>query len=106
MYKDMEPEILLTIPPSGAIARCVNYTKLEETISVFAGSNKALSTLVDITKVRTEKVIGLLEYQEGTMYLVSKMVIEAVPERADLLIMHGLYKQGNITLGCRSFSQG
>jgi len=97
IYKDMEPHIILRIPPSGKVARCSQKTTLKKQIS-FQGIT------LDITNVLIDKVYHLPEPIEGTYYIVSKLVAEHLKGRGDLLVTHGIYKQDNKTIGARSFT--
>lgn len=97
IYRNMEPEVILTIPPSGKIARCEQDTKLSRQL-VFQGH------VLDVTEVYPKRVIDLPPPKAGTYYAVSKMVAEQLKGRGDLLVMHGLYKRKGQTAGCRSFT--
>lgn len=97
VYKDQAPNIVLTLPPSGRVARVDQVTSLDKQISV----NGAI---IDITTVVPRELVELPKKQPGVYYAVSKLVAEQLKGRGDLLVMHGLYKQHSKTIGCRSFT--
>ena len=93
LYKD---DILIkTIKTSGE-ARCK-----EDKIKIGEIDN------IPIYKLIYTKVEGMLEPKEGTYYIVSKIVAEALKnERDDLLIPTDMYRDANNNiLGCRGFSK-
>lgn len=97
IYREMDPEITLTISPSGRIARCEQSTRLVKQLLV--GEHT-----LDVTQVFPERVVDLPDPRHGTYYAVSKLVAEQLKGRGDLLVMHGLYKREHKTIGCRSFT--
>jgi hypothetical protein len=63
------------IEPSGQVARC-------ELLRVPAGDVNG----IPVYKTSLGKPYGLPEPQDGTIYIVSRQVAEACPERSDLYI--------------------
>lgn len=85
---------ILTVEPSGQIARC-NVTR--EKIGNVNG--------IPINKSRFGKVENLPEPQEGTIFIVSALTAQAVPEREDVFITDDAVRdeQGRI-IGCRALA--
>ena len=81
--------------PSLGIARCVSSSKYLKTIDG-----------INIYKMSYGEVIGLPKPEENTVYIVSKIVAEAMKEtRNDLLIVNETVKdQNNVILYCKSLS--
>lgn len=91
-------EIVLTLPPSGVVARC--STKRER-VATFGINNHN----VPIYWTTFGEVENLPEPQDGTIYVVSRIVAEARRDRDDLIIPDDLVRDdaGRI-IGCRGFS--
>lgn len=89
-----DDSILLTVKPSG-LARVQATT--------VATGNTAYG--IPITKTKFGEVQGLPEPNDGTAFVVSRMVAESLPGRRDLLIPNESVrdKDGNI-VGCRSLT--
>ena len=82
------------IDPSGTVARC---TQTEEVIGSVDG--------IPLTRQTFGAVTGLPEPEEGTWFLVSRMVAAAVPDRHDLLIPGPLVRDDRgVVVGCRGLS--
>jgi hypothetical protein len=95
----LKPRVKLTIKPSGIVARLEHKSYLKERII-------ADEVLIDITHTDYFAVRDLPSPKKGTLYLVSKMVAEALPERDDLLIISGLVRgEGGKIIGCRSLTR-
>ena len=78
-------KIILTVRPSGKIARCTETVKQLGQIAVNNNPGNAIVTIPIIHK-ELGKVENLPESQEGVLYIVSLAVAKAAPERNDLLI--------------------
>lgn len=94
ILNDQGQEILV-VPPSGTVARC---QQREEVLFVIDG--------ISIThQVFTDEVQNVPEPQEGTMFIVSRLVASALPDRRDLMIPGPLVRndQGQ-PIGCRGLS--
>lgn len=61
---------------------------------------------IDIKRTIFGKVVGLPTTNEGTFFVVSRLVMAACPSREDLVAPNDLVRdeQGRI-IGCRSFSR-
>jgi len=61
---------------------------------------------IDICRNVYGEVIGLPEQQPNTFYIVSKIVMDACPDRDDLLLSNDSVRneEGQI-IGCRSFAR-
>jgi len=71
---------VVTIEPSGLVARCsVNRVQVD-TVSLDG-------VTVPVNKTEFGDVTGLPEPQPDTVFVVSVMVAEAVPERTDVFIV-------------------
>ncbi|WP_405316974.1 hypothetical protein [Faecalibacillus faecis] len=90
----LDGNVTKTIKSSGTIARC-------------SQTSKELGPLGDIPLVATifGDVVGLPDPQDDVWYIVSRIVMNALPLRRDLLVPNDLVRDndGNI-IGCRSFS--
>lgn len=88
-------ETVLNIPRSGEIARCKTHNELICYVN----------TVVPITAQVIEYITGLPEPKENTIYIVSKQVRDAAPERHDLVAPGVKIKSVNGTdNGCTTFS--
>jgi hypothetical protein len=85
---------VLTVEPSGQIARC---SVTREKIGDING--------IPVNKSRFGKVENLPEPQEGTIFIVSALAAQAVPERKDVYITDDAVRdeQGRI-IGCRALA--
>ena len=84
---------ILTIEPSGNLARVSSTTQV---VGEIYG--------IPVTKTVYGEVEGLPAEEEGTIYLVSSMVAQRVPERRDVFIPNESVRddRGRI-IGCKSF---
>lgn len=91
-------ETILTIPSAGVVARC--STKRERVATLGVGNFN-----VPIHWTTFGEVVDLPEPQDGTVYIVSRVVAEARRDRDDLLVPDDLVRdeEGRI-VGCRGFS--
>lgn len=94
-FVDDAGNTILTIEPSGQIARC---SVTREKIGEING--------IPINKSRFGKVENLPKPQEDTIYIVSALTAQAVPERKDVYITDDAVRdeQGRI-IGCRALAQ-
>lgn len=85
---------IMAIPANGIVARC---SQSEETVMTIDGINVTRQTFGD--------VFDLPEPQEGTFFIVSRLVAMAAPDRLDLLIPGPLVRndQGQ-PIGCHGLS--
>lgn len=89
------PDGVMFIDPSGTVARC---SQSEEVVGEIEGG-------IVVTRQTFGAVTGLPEPEEGTWFLVSRMVAAAVPERRDLLIPGPLVRNDKgVVTGCRGLS--
>ncbi len=77
---DPDHGVLLTLEPSGALARLSESVTGEETILAGEGVEIPVST------VSYAEIQGLPEPQQGTVYVVPLMTALAAPARTDLLV--------------------
>lgn len=90
----MPDDSVMFIDPSGTVARC---SQTEETVGVVDS--------IPLTRQTFGAVTGLPDPEEGTWFLVSRMVAVAVPERHDLLIPGPLVRDDKgVVTGCRGLS--
>ena len=94
-FVDDAGNTVLTVDPSGQVARC---SVVREKVGTIAG--------IPVNKSRFGKVENLPEPQEGTIYIVSSLAAQAVPEREDVFITDDAVRdeQGRI-IGCRALAQ-
>lgn len=82
------------IDPSGTVARC---SQTEETVGEVDG--------IPLTRQTFGAVTGLPAPEEGTWFLVSRMVASALPDRHDLVIPGPLVRdEKGVVVGCRGLS--
>jgi hypothetical protein len=93
-FFDAAGNVILTVEPSGQVARC---SVAREKIGMING--------IPINKSRFGEVENLPEPQEGTIFIVSALAAQAVPEREDVFITDDAVRdeQGRI-IGCRALA--
>ena len=93
-----------SIPLSGAIARC----KVDRQIidSIVAQDVDGWDITVPITSAKFGEVEGLPAPEKGTIYIVSNLVAQAVPDREDVFFPDDVVRDenGNI-IGCRALGK-
>lgn len=99
-YREVKPTILVTFPNSGGYARVEYTTRLLEKVI-------AEGVAIDITSTKYTTVVGLPNPQPDTLYIVSKLVAEALAgQRDDLLITSGIARDKNTqVIGCRTLAK-
>jgi hypothetical protein len=70
----MTEEGMVTIPPSGLIARCIRHNSI---VGYVNG--------IPLTKEVIRGVVGLPDAEDGKMFIVSKMIKDYFPYRTDLV---------------------
>lgn len=93
-FYDSSGNVILTVEPSGHVARC---SVTREQVGDING--------IPINRTQFGKVENLPEPQEGTIYIVSSLTAQAVPEREDVFITDDAVRdeQGRI-IGCRALA--
>jgi hypothetical protein len=88
----------VTIPPSGQVARCAVDRVQVDTVSVDGIS-------VPVNQTRFGEVSDLPDPQPDTIFVVSALVAQAVPDRQDVFITDDAVRdeQGRI-IGCRALA--
>ena len=71
---------VVTIPPSGQVARCATSRVQVDTITVDG-------VAVPVNRAQFGEVSGLPDPQPDTIFVVSALVAQAVPNRADVFIV-------------------
>ncbi len=100
LYKEVKPTPRVVFPPSNYVARVEYRTSLVERLLVE-------NNVIDVTTTKYTTVLGLPDPKRGVVYIVSKLVAEALfKERGDLYILSGITRtdQGKI-LGGRSLAK-
>jgi hypothetical protein len=89
---------VVTIEPSGIVARCA-------TARVQVGTVTVDGVTVPVNKTEFGEVTGLPEPQTDTIYIVSSLVAQAVPDRQDVFIVDDAVRdeQGRI-IGARALA--
>ena len=89
---------VVTIPPSGQVARCAVDRVQVDTVTVDGIS-------VPVNQTWLGEVSDLPEPQEGTIFIVSALTAQAVPERQDVYITDDAVRDdaGRI-VGCRALA--
>jgi hypothetical protein len=83
-------EVLLTVHPSGTVARCSEQVKKLGDIAVDDGKGSFVT--MPLIHKTLRKVTDLPEPQEGTLYITSLAVAKAVPERYDVVVPGEAYR--------------
>jgi len=88
----------VTIPPSGLVARCAVDRVQVDTVTVDGVS-------IPVNKTQFGTVSDLPDPQPDTIYVVSALVAQAVPDRADVYIVDDAVRddQGRI-IGARALA--
>ena len=88
----------VTIPPSGLVARCATSRVQVDTVTVDG-------ITVPVNQTRFGEVSDLPDPQPDTIFVVSALVAQAVPERQDIFITDDAVRddQGRI-IGCRALA--
>ncbi len=88
----------VTIPPSGQVARCATSRVQVDTVTVGG-------ITVQVNQTRFGEVSGLPDPQPDTIFVVSALVAQAVPERQDVFIVDDAVRdeQGRI-IGARALA--
>lgn len=61
---------------------------------------------VPVVGIKFGRVDGLPEPVPGTVYVVSRMIVDALPARSDLVAPHDVVRDGaGRIIGCRGFSR-
>ena len=90
---------VVTIPPSGIVARCATSRVQVDTVTVDGIS-------VPVNQTRFGEVSDLPDPQPDTIYVVSALVAQAVPDRQDVFIVDDAVRdeQGRI-IGARALAR-
>ena len=96
-------EKIYSLAPSGTIARC--RVERKEIDSIIAEIDDWGIT-IPITSAKFGEVEGLPEPEDGTVYIVSNLVAQAVPHRDDVFFPDDVVRDenGNI-IGCRALGK-
>jgi len=89
---------VVTVSPSGQVARCA-------TSRVQVDAVTADGIVIPVNRTQFGEVTGLPDPQPGTIYIVSALVAQAVPEREDVFVVDDTVRddQGRI-IGCRALA--
>jgi len=89
---------IVTIPPSGQVARCA-----VDRVQIYTVTVDGIS--VPVNKIQFGTVSGLPDPQPDTIYVVSTLVAQAVPDRWDVFIVDDAVRddQGRI-IGARALA--
>lgn len=89
----------VTIPPSGIVARCATSRVQVDTVTVDG-------IAVPVNRTQFGAVTGLPDPQPGTIYIVSAVVAQAVPERPDVFIVDDSVRdESGRIIGCRALAR-
>lgn len=97
-------ERVYSIEPSGTVARC--RVERQNIDSFILEDVDDWDITVPITKTKFGEVEGLPVPEEGTIYIVSNLVAQAVPHREDVFFPDDVVRDenGNI-IGCRALGK-
>ena len=90
---------VVTIPPSGQVARCVVSRVQVDTVT-------ADGIIVPVNQTRFGEVFDLPDPQPDTIYVVSALAAQAVPDRQDVFIVDDTVRddQGRI-IGAKALAR-
>jgi hypothetical protein len=90
---------------SDGVARCTQTTNIVDTLNIPCVF-KNVGIDISITETSFGDVEGLPESTDGTYYIVSRLVRQALPDRNDLLVPNEIIRDaaGNI-IGCGSLAR-
>lgn len=92
---DEDGNIFATYPASGTVARC---EKSQVQVGTLNGT--------PIFSVKMGEVYDLPEPRDNTVFIVSRITADAVPERTDVFCTNGLVRDDDgQPVGCTSFSK-
>jgi hypothetical protein len=101
-------ELIVEFPPEEVSARvnvqhiAAGYVKVYG-VSEKSGADGTVDVPIKIS--RFGAVEGLPDYEEGTLYIVSRLVKQAVPDRTDCIVPDGIIRNDKgVILGCCRFS--
>ena len=88
----------VTIPPSGIVARCATSRVQVDTVTVDG-------ITIPVNRTQFGTVAGLPDPQPDTIFVVSALVAQAVPDRSDVFIVDDAVRddQGRI-IGARALA--
>ncbi len=97
-FVDAVGNVVLTVEPSGQIARCATSRVQVGTVTVDGIS-------VPVNQTRFGEVSDLPNPQPDTIFVVSALVAQAVPDRQDVFVVDDTVRdnQGRI-IGCRALA--
>lgn len=89
---------VVAIPPSGQVARCATSRVQVDTVTVD-------DITIPVNRTQFGEVTGLPDPQPDTIYIVSAVVAQAVPDRPDVFIVDDAVRdeQGRI-IGARALA--
>lgn len=101
--RDGHPEVLV-VAPSGRVARCSETADPDGHVALGGGAH-APSLDVPVVAVGLGAVVDLPDPAPGTVYVVSRLVVDAEPGRADLVAPYDLVRddQGRV-VGARALA--
>lgn len=93
--------VIVQVPPSGRVARCATHPdRLLGTVCIDGHSVPLVVNDV------TAAVEGLPEPEQGVLFVVSRLVALAAPQRRDMVFPHDPVRDGTgRTAGCRVLAQ-
>jgi len=90
---------VVTIPPSGLVARCTVDRVQVDTVTVDGIS-------VPVNQTRFGEVFDLPDPQPDTIFVVSALVAQAVPDREDVFFPDDIVRDANgNVIGCRALGK-
>ena len=89
----------ITIDPSGIVARCKQTDEQTGYIETEYGD-------IPISETKFGEVIDLPDPKQDTCYIVSRLIMQACYERADLLVPNEIVRDSaGIIIGCKSLAK-
>jgi len=91
--------VVASIAPEGSVARVAETMRNDGSIAVGGVS-------VSLQLVESQHVMGLPDPRPGVLYVVSRIVAERLPDRADVVFPYTLVRNDDgVVIGCGSFGR-
>lgn len=93
----------VTLPPDGRVPRVevfrdqvavLGYTPTPDSYRVLDQAGDPADLIIPVRQTSTGAITGLPDPEPGVLYIVSRMVAEAAPEREDLVFPDELLRDG------------
>jgi len=103
MVINKTPHDVNVVDENGALIRTYPKTEGQIRLAVITIRGINLPDGTPTSKTAFGAPEGLPDFEQGTFYIVSQMVLQALPERKDLLVPAEIVRDANgVIVGCKS----